>query len=123
MPASKSVTDLTQVAARAVAEKLGTDMIALDLSDQMVLSEVFLIATGGNVRQVDSIADFVEEKLREIGEKPARREGTEEWVLLDYSDLVVHIQSTTLRNYYMLDRLWNDCPRIELDIVREEIAK
>ena len=123
MPASKSVTALTQVAARAVAEKLGTDMIALDLSDQMVLSEVFLIATGGNVRQVDSIADFVEEKLREIGEKPARREGTEEWVLLDYSDLVVHIQSTTLRNYYMLDRLWTDCPRIELDIVREEIAK
>jgi ribosome-associated protein len=123
MPASKSVTALTQVAARAIAEKLGTDMIALDLSDQMVLSEVFLIATGGNVRQVDSIADFVEEKLREIGEKPARREGTEEWVLLDYSDLVVHIQSTTLRNYYMLDRLWNDCPRIELDIVREEIAR
>ena len=123
MPASKSVIDLTQVAARAVAEKLGIDMIALDLSDQMVLSEVFLIATGGNVRQVDSIADFVEEKLREIGEKPARREGTEEWVLLDYSDLVVHIQSTTLRNYYMLDRLWNDCPRIELDIVREEIAR
>ena len=123
MPASKSVTALTQVAARAIAEKLGTDMIALDLSDQMVLSEVFLIATGGNVRQVDSIADFVEEKLREIGEKPARREGTEEWVLLDYSDLVVHIQSTTLRNYYMLDRLWNDCPQIELDIVREEIAR
>ena len=123
MPASKSVIDLTQVAARAIAEKLGTDMIALDLSDQLVLSEVFLIATGGNVRQVDSIADFVEEKLREIGEKPARREGTEEWVLLDYSDLVVHIQSTALRNYYMLDRLWNDCPRIELDIVREEIAR
>jgi ribosome-associated protein len=123
MPASKSVIDLTQVAARAVAEKLGTEMIALDLSDQLVLSEVFLIATGANVRQVDSIADFVEEKLRELGEKPARREGTEEWVLLDYSDLVVHIQSTTLRNYYMLDRLWNDCPRIELDVVREEIAR
>jgi len=123
MPASKSVIALTQVAARAIAEKLGTDMIALDLSDQLVLSDVFLIATGGNVRQVDSIADFVEEKLREIGEKPARREGTEEWVLLDYSDLVVHIQSTTLRNYYMLDRLWNDCPRLELDVVREEIAR
>ena len=123
MPASKSVIDLTQVAARAVAEKLGTEMIALDLSDQLVLSEVFLIATGANVRQVDSIADFVEEKLRELGEKPARREGTEEWVLLDYSDLVVHIQSTTLRNYYMLDRLWNDCPRIKLDVVREEVAR
>ncbi len=123
MPASKSVIELTQVAARAIAEKLGTDMIALDLSDQLVLSEVFLIATGGNVRQVDSIADFVEEKLREIGEKPARREGTEEWVLLDYSDSVVQIQSTSLRNYYMLDRLWNDCPRIELDVVREGVAR
>ena len=122
MPASKSVTELTQVAARAISEKLGTDMIALDLSDQLVLSEVFLIATGGNVRQVDSIADEIEEKLRLVGEKPARREGSEEWVLLDYSDLVVHIQSSELRKYYMLDRLWNDCPKIELDIVKEMVA-
>ena len=122
MPASKSVIDLTQVAARAVAEKLGTEMIALDLSDQLVLSEVFLIATGANVRQVGSIADFVEEKLRELGEKPARREGTDEWILLDYSDLVVHIQSAELRRYYMLDRLWNDCPTIELDVVKENVA-
>ena len=116
MPASKSVTELTQVAARAAAEKFGTEMIAIDLSDQMVLSEVFLIITGANIRQVDAIADEVEEKLRLIGEKPARREGTDEWVLLDYSDLVVHIQSTELRRYYMLDRLWNDCPTIKLDV-------
>ena len=122
MPASKSAIALTQIAARAVAEKLGTDMVAIDLSDQLVLNEVFLIATGANVRQVDAIADFVEEKLREVGEKPARREGTEEWVLLDYSDLVVHIQSSALREYYLLDRLWNDCPTIELDIVKEEAA-
>ena len=119
MPASKSVTELTQVAARAAAEKFGTEMIAIDLSDQMVLSEVFLIVTGANVRQVDAIADEVEEKLRLIGEKPARREGTDEWILLDYSDLVVHIQSVELRKYYMLDRLWNDCPTIELDAVKE----
>ena len=123
MAASQRAVKITQIAARAAADKLATEMVALDLSEQMVLSEIFLIVTGANVRQVDSIADFVEEKLREIGEKPARREGTEEWVLLDYSDLVVHIQSTTLRNYYMLDRLWNDCPRIELDIVREAIAR
>ena len=119
MPASKSVTELTQVAARAIADKFGTEMVAIDLSDQMVLSEVFLIATGANVRQVDAIADEVEEKLRLIGEKPARREGTDEWILLDYSDLVVHIQSAELRRYYMLDRLWNDCPTIELDAVNE----
>jgi len=122
MPASKSVTELTQVAARAIADKFGTEMIAIDLSDQMVLSEVFLIATGANVRQVDAIADEVEEKLRLLGEKPARREGTDEWILLDYSDLVVHIQSAELRRYYMLDRLWNDCPTIELDVVKESVA-
>ena len=122
MPASKSVTELTQVAARAIADKFGTEMIAIDLSDQMVLSEVFLIATGANIRQVDAIADEVEEKLRLIGEKPARREGTDEWILLDYSDLVVHIQSAELRRYYMLDRLWNDCPTIELDEVKENVA-
>jgi ribosome-associated protein len=97
-------------------------MVALDLSDQLVLSEVFLIVTGANVRQVDSIADEIEEKLRLVGEKPARREGSEEWILLDYSDLVVHIQSSELRKYYMLDRLWNDCPKIELEIVKEMVA-
>ena len=116
MPASDSVKVLTQIAAQAAADKFGTDMIAIDLSDQLVLSEVFLIVTGQNVRQVDAIADFVEEKLRLAGDKPVRREGGEEWILLDYSDLVVHIQSADLRRYYMLDRLWNDCPTIKLDV-------
>ena len=116
MPASESVKALTQIAAQAAADKFGTDMVAIDLSDQLVLSEVFLIVTGQNVRQVDAIADFVEEKLRVAGDKPVRREGGEEWILLDYSDLVVHIQSADLRRYYMLDRLWNDCPTIKLDV-------
>ncbi len=116
MPASESVKVLTQIAAQAAADKFGTDMVAIDLSDQLVLSEVFLIVTGQNVRQVDAIADFVEEKLRIAGDKPVRREGGEEWILLDYSDLVVHIQSADLRRYYMLDRLWNDCPTIKLDV-------
>lgn len=116
MPASESVKVLTQIAAQAAADKFGTDMIAIDLSDQLVLSEVFLIITGQNVRQVDAIADFIEEKLREAGDKPVRREGGQEWILLDYSDLVVHIQSAELRRYYMLDRLWNDCPTIKLDV-------
>ena len=122
MPASKSVIELVQVAARAASDKFGEEMVAIDLSDQMVLSEVFLIITGANIRMVDAIADEVEEKLRAIGEKPARREGTDEWVLLDYSDLVVHIQSKELRNYYMLDRLWNDCPTIPLDHLDPERA-
>ena len=123
MPASKNVIELTQIAARAASDKFGDEMVAVDLSDQMVLSEVFLIITGQNKPMLQSIADEVEEKLRLAGEKPARREGTDEWILLDYSDLVVHIQSKELRGYYMLDRLWNDCPTIELDVVKEDAAK
>ena len=69
-----------------------------------------------------ALVPFNTKELRLIGEKPARREGTDEWVLLDYSDLVVHIQSSELRRYYMLDRLWNDCPTIELDVVKETVA-
>ncbi len=122
MPASPACVARTQIAARAAAEKFGSELIALDLSDQTVLSEVFLIITAANSKMIDTIADQVEEKLREAGDKPLRREGTDGWILLDYSDLVVHIQSTELRRYYMLDRLWNDCPTIELDVVREEAS-
>jgi len=122
MPASQPCVERTQIAACAAAEKFGTELVALDLSDQTVLSEVFLIITATNAKMIDSIADNVEEQLRLAGDKPLRREGTDEWVLLDYSDLVVHIQSSELRRYYMLDRLWNDCPKIELEIVNEEAA-
>lgn len=119
MTISSKTREITQVAAHAIIEKIGTDLIAIDLSEELVLSEVFLIATGQNSAQVDSIADEVERKLHAIGEKPARREKGAEWILLDYSDLVVHIQSVELRKYYMLDRLWNDCPTIELDAVKD----
>jgi ribosome-associated protein len=123
MPASKACVERTQIAARAAVDKFGTELVALDLSDQTVLSEVFLIITASNSKMIDTIADEVEEKLRLAGDKPLRREGKDEWILLDYSDLVVHIQSTELRRYYMLDRLWNDCPQIELDVVKEEAAR
>ena len=116
MAANDAVKNLTRTAALAILEKLGTDIVAIDMTEQLVLSEVFLIATGANARQVDAIADEVFKKLADIGEKPLRKEGTGQWILLDYSDLVVHIQSQELRNYYMLDRLWNDCPRIELNL-------
>ncbi len=121
MPASNQTIKITQVAAEAIIDKLGTDLIAIDLTEQLVLSDVFLIATGQNVAQVDSIADEVERKLSQIGEKPVSREAGPEWILLDYCDLVVHIQSVESRRYYMLDRLWNDCPTIELDAVRAAV--
>ena len=116
MAASEQVRALTQKAAEAINEKLGQDIVAMDMTDQMLLSEVFLIATAANERQVEAIADEVFKKLAEIGEKPIRKEGKGQWILLDYSDLVVHIQTQELRNFYMLDRLWNDCARLPLVI-------
>lgn len=119
MPASKEAIAITQIAAHAVIDKLGHDLVAIDMSDQLVLCEVFLIASGQNTPQIQAMADEVERKLHEVGQKPARREDGPEWILIDYSDLVVHVQTDELRRYYMLDRLWNDCPTIALDAVRD----
>ena len=116
MPVSELVRKELDVAAQAAVDKLGTDLVAIDLSEQSLLSEAFLIVTASNPKQVEAIADEIEEKLKAIYEKPVRREDGEEWILIDYSDLVVHIQSENLRRYYMLDRLWNDCPTIPLHV-------
>ena len=115
MPPRKSTLEHTQIAAAAAIEKLGSDLVAMDLSEQMLLSEVFLLISGGNERQIDAIADEVERQLSLLGEKPTRRESSENWILLDYQDLVVHVQTQQARQYYSLDRLWNDCPSIKLD--------
>jgi ribosome-associated protein len=115
MPPRKSTLEHTQIAAVAAIEKLGSDLLAIDLSGQMLLSEVFLLISGGNERQIDAIADEVERQLSLLGEKPTRRESSENWILLDYQDLVVHVQTQQARQYYNLDRLWNDCPSIKLD--------
>ncbi|CAB4781575.1 unannotated protein [freshwater metagenome] len=120
MVASKEVIASTKIAGLAALDKLATEVIAIDLSEQLVLSEVFLIVTGANSPQVGAIADEVERKMTEAGQKPLRRENGPEWILIDYSDLVVHIQSAELRRYYMLDRLWNDCPVIKLDLEVDE---
>ncbi|NCY11151.1 MAG: ribosome silencing factor [Actinobacteria bacterium] len=117
MPPRKSTLELTQIAAAAAIEKLGSDLLAIDLSEQMLLSEVFLLISGGNERQIDAIADEVERQLGLLEEKPIRRESSESWILLDYQDLVVHVQTQQAREYYSLDRLWNDCPSIKLNAV------
>jgi ribosome-associated protein len=118
MAPRSSTLEHLQLAASAAIEKLGTDLVAIDLSEQMLLSEIFLLVSGQNERQIDAIADEIERQLSIVGEKPARREGSEHWILLDYEDLVVHIQTEEIRRYYMLDRLWNDCPTIALDAVK-----
>jgi ribosome-associated protein len=108
---------MATVAAHAAADKKATDVVVLDVSDQLVITDVFLIASAPNERQVGAIVDNVEEQLRVAGHKPVRREGAREgrWVLLDYVDLVVHVQHDEERSFYGLERLWKDCPRIEIE--------
>jgi ribosome-associated protein len=118
MAVGKRTIELTKIAAAALADKLGSEIVAIDLSEQLVLNQVFLLVTGNNEPQLQALSDEVQKKLAEAGEKPARKEGSGAWILLDYTDLVVHIQSTELRNYYMLDRLWNDCPKIDLELAK-----
>ena len=120
MAPRSSTLEHLEIAAAAALDKLGKDLVAIDLTEQMVLSEVFLLVSGANERQIEAIGDEVELKLSAIGEKPLRREKSPHWILLDYEDLVVHIQTDEIRKYYMLERLWNDCPRIELKAVIED---
>jgi len=116
--ATERALEVTRVAAEAAADKLGTDLVAYDVSDQLAITDVFLVVTAANERQVGAVQDGIEEALRGIDTKPVRREGDRQqrWVLLDYLDLVVHIQHSDERKYYALERLWRDCPEIDLGV-------
>lgn len=117
MTATEKATELAQVAARAASDKLATDIVLIDVSERLAITDVFVIATGNNERQVEAIVDEVEEKLRLSGVKPVRREGRRDgrWVLLDYTDVVVHVQHAEERVFYALERLWKDCPFIPVE--------
>lgn len=117
MAATHDARELALVAANAAADKKASDVIVLDVSDQLVITDCFVIASAPNERLVGAIVDNVEEKMREAGTKPVRREGAREgrWVLLDFVDVVVHVQHAEERAFYGLERLWKDCPRIEFD--------
>lgn len=118
MSADERAVELTRAAAQAARDKLAQDVLAFDVSEQLALTDVFLLCSASNDRQVKAIQDAVEEKLLGMGAKPVRREGEREgrWVLLDFSDIVVHIQHSEERVYYALERLWSDCPVIELPV-------
>lgn len=117
MSASPEALEMAAVAARAADEKLATNISVIDVSGQLVITDCFVIASAETERQVGAVLDEIEDKLREAGHKPLRREGTREgrWALLDYNELVVHIQHVDERDYYSLDRLWKDCPLVEID--------
>ena len=114
MTASAEARDTALLAAQAAADKLATDVSIVDVSDRLAITDAFVLASAPNERQVQSIVDEVEERLREHGIKPVRREGVAEsrWVLLDFVDVVVHVQHAEERAYYALERLWKDCPII-----------
>jgi ribosome-associated protein len=115
--ASERAVELTIAAAEAADEKLARDIVALDVSEHLAITDVFLVCSGANDRQVAAIVDEVERRLREqCDAKPLRREGDREnrWVLLDYFELVVHVQDGEERTFYDLERLWKDCPAIPL---------
>ena len=116
MTASERAIELAMLAVQAAADKLARDIAAIDVSEHLVITDVFVLASAANERQVQAVVDAIEEKLLRSGAKPVRREGERagRWVLLDYNDIVVHVQHNDEREFYALDRLWKDCPLIPL---------
>jgi ribosome-associated protein len=116
--ATDRAVELVEIAAAAAADKLASDIIAYDVSEQLVITDAFLLCSASNDRQVRSIVDEIEDRLRKAGATPVRREGDAErrWVLLDYMDVVIHVQHAEERVYYALERLWKDCPVIPLPL-------
>jgi len=115
---------LAKVAALAAEEKIAQDVLAIDVSEQLALTDVFVIASASNERQVGAIVDEIEDRLRDVGCKPIRREGQREgrWVLIDFGDIVVHVQHADEREFYQLERLWKDCPEVDLSTVEAQEA-
>ncbi len=117
MTASSRAVELAVAAAEAASDKLAEDVLAFDVSDQLVITDIFVLCSAANDRQVKAVVDEIEHRLRQLGERPVRREGQQEarWVLLDFVDVVVHVQHAEERAYYALERLWKDCPTIPFE--------
>ncbi|AUI52662.1 ribosome silencing factor [Arthrobacter crystallopoietes] len=118
MAASEDSISIARMAAKAASDKIGQDIIALDVSERLAITDVFVIASASNERQVNAIVDGIEEELHKHDLKPVRREGRSEgrWVLLDYATVVIHVQHEEDRVFYALERLWKDCPQIDLQL-------
>ncbi|HSP38252.1 MAG TPA: ribosome silencing factor [Frankiaceae bacterium] len=114
MPATPRAVELALVAAQAAADKVAHDIVVIDVSDRLVITDCFVVCSAPNERQVSSVVEEVERRMREHGVKPVLREGDREarWVLIDFGDVVVHIQHDEERRFYALERLWKDCPVI-----------
>ena len=116
MTATDHALELIRTAAKAASDKLAENIIAFDVSEQLVITDAFLLCSGTNDRQVKAIVDAIEDQMRAVGAKPVRREGERDgrWVLIDFAEIVVHVQHEEERTFYALERLWRDCPLIDL---------
>jgi ribosome-associated protein len=116
--ATERARELLHVVALAADSKQGEDLVALDVSGPLPITDIFFLATGRNERQVQAIAGEIEDKMIEAGVKTIRREGRAEgrWILLDFGDIVAHIFHEEDRMYYSLERLWKDCPAIAIEL-------
>ena len=127
VPATDRAREVALTAAQAAADKKAQDIVVIDVADQLYITDCFVIASASSERQVASVVDAIEEALLNLPEKakPVRREGERQgrWVLLDFIDIVVHVQHVEEREFYSLDRLWKDCPTIpfaDRDLVEAE---
>jgi ribosome-associated protein len=120
--ASKEALRIVQIAAQAASDKVAENLVALDVTNPMPLTDIFLIASGRNERQVMAISDGIEDKLLESGVKLLRREGKSSgrWILLDFGFVIVHVMHEEERMYYSLERIWSDCPVVPLELVPAE---
>ncbi|MGA8208813.1 MAG: ribosome silencing factor [Nocardioidaceae bacterium] len=116
MTATEHALEMVRTAAQAASDKLAENIVAFDVSEQLVITDAFVLCSAPSDRQVRAIVDEVEDRLRESGAKPVRREGERQgrWVLIDYAEVVVHVQHEEERSFYALERLWRDCPLIAL---------
>ena len=116
MTATERALELVRTAAQAASDKLAENIMAFDVSEQLVITDAFVLCSAPNDRQVRAVVDEIEDQLRAIDAKPVRREGERDgrWVLLDYAEIVVHVQHEEERSFYALERLWRDCPLIAL---------
>lgn len=117
MTASTRAIEIANIAASAALDKIGENLVALDVSGQFPLADIFFLVSARNERQVVAIADEIEEKLHLAGVKALRREGKTlgRWILLDFGDVICHVMHEEDRMYYSIERLWKDCPTVKLD--------
>ncbi|GAA3598057.1 ribosome silencing factor [Agrococcus terreus] len=125
MSADERAIALARAAAAAADKALATELVGLDVSGQLPLTDVFVLATGRNERQVSAIAREIEDQLILDGAKPVRREGRADgrWVLLDFNDIVVHVFHEEERQYYQLERLWRDAAVVDLQVPEHPAAE